>query len=209
MFSYEHSTGVFNHLSFVCLWLSTFVHYQVSDVFISKSVNTELESFPNTNPIKLWFKENDGKPTRTRSKLSQKKKKVNCLFKIGRRNKQVILRTGSLIDPNSCWDPKTCWSQKLVAAMSENNVDKHMFLKDSFFYFSFVTANLHKSCKNSTKNILSPIWIKMITWHHHSNISLCVFQPYPLTTIVRPPKLDQGCSPWSNPHDSFKFCQQS
>lgn len=74
LFSYEHSTGVFNHLSFVHLWLSAFVHYQVSDVFISKSVNTELESFPNTNPIKLWFKENDGKPTRTRSKLSQKKK---------------------------------------------------------------------------------------------------------------------------------------
>lgn len=74
LFSYEHSTGVFNHLSFVHLWLSIFVHYQVSDVFISKSFNTELESFPNTNPIKLWFKENDGKPTRTRSKLSQKKK---------------------------------------------------------------------------------------------------------------------------------------
>ena len=70
------------------------------------------------------------------------KKKVNCLFKTGRRNKPVTLWTGSLIDPNSCWDPKTCWSQnllipKLVAAMSENNVDKHMFLKDSFFYFSF------------------------------------------------------------------------
>ena len=95
------------------------------------------------------------------------KKKVNCLFKTGRRNKPVTLWTGSLIDPNSCWDPKTCWSQnllipKLVAAMSENNVDKHMFLKDSFFYFSFVTANLHKSCKNNTKNILSPIWIKRI-----------------------------------------------